>query len=189
MTQTAASTGTSLPTPGTYVVDAVHSQVGFMVRHLVAAKVRGVFTEFEGTIEIGDSPETSKVTASIQAASITTNNEMRDGHLKSADFLDLENHPTLDFVSTSVTPKGGSSYALVGDLTIRGVTKQVTWDLEYHGTGPSMVEGVTIAGFEATTEIDRRDFNVNFQGTLENGSVVVSNKVVLSLEIEAGKQA
>jgi len=176
-----------LPAPGTYTVDAVHSHVGFSVRHLVAAKVRGSFTEFEGTIEIGDSPENSKVSATIQAASITTNNEMRDGHLKSADFLDLENHPTLTFVSTSVVPKGGDEYDLIGDLTIRGVTKQVTWKLTYNGTGPSMQEGVTIAGFEATTEIDRRDFNVNFEGTLENGSVVVSNKVVLTLEIEAAK--
>ena len=177
-----------LPTPGTYTVDAVHSTVGFTVRHLVAAKVRGSFTEFEGSIEIGDSVENSKVSATIQAASITTNNDMRDGHLKSADFLDLENHPTLTFVSTSVTPKGGEKYDLTGDLTIRGVTKQVTWDLEYNGFGPSMEEGVTIAGFEAHLDIDRRDFNVNFEGSLENGSVVVSHKVHLFLEIEAAKR-
>ena len=178
-----------LPATGTYTIDPVHSQVGFTVRHLVASKVRGQFTEFEGAIEIGDSPESSKVTATIHAASITTNNEMRDGHLKSNDFLDLENHPTLNFVSTSVSPKGAEKYAMVGDLTIRGVTKQVTWDLEYLGTGPGMGEGAQITGFEATTEIDRRDFNVNFEGTLENGSIVVSNKVVLTLEIEAASQA
>jgi polyisoprenoid-binding protein YceI len=178
-----------LPAPGTYTVDPVHSSVIFTVRHLVAAKVRGLFTDFEGTIEIGDSAEVSKVSATIQAASITTNNEMRDGHLKSPDFLDLENHPTLTFTSTSVAPKGGDTYEMVGDLTIRGVTKQVTWDLEYLGTGPGMAEGVTVAGFEAHAEIDRRDFNVNFEGTLENGSIVVSNKVQLTLEIEAAKQA
>ncbi len=177
-----------LPAPGTYTVDPVHSQVGFTVRHLVAAKVRGEFAEFEGTIEIGDSPETSKVTAIIQAASITTKNDMRDGHVKTADFLDLENHPTLRFVSTAVTAKGDDKFDLVGDLTIRGITKQVTWDLEYLGTGPSLEEGGIMAGFEAHTEIDRRDFNVSFQGTLENGSVVVSNKVNLTLEIEAHKQ-
>ena len=179
----------TLPAPGTYTVDAVHSAVGFTVRHLVASKVRGRFTEFEGSIEIGESAESSKVTATIQAASITTDNEMRDGHLKSADFLDLENHPTLTFVSTSVVPKGGDKFDLVGDLTIRGVTKQVTFDLEYLGTGPSMQEGVNVAGFEASTEIDRRDFNVNFEGSLENGSLVVSNKVTLTLEIEAASQA
>jgi polyisoprenoid-binding protein YceI len=185
MSQTATSTATSLPAAGTYHVDAVHSQVGFTVRHLVAAKVRGSFTEFEGTIEIGDSAESSSVTATIQAASITTNNEMRDGHLKSQDFLDLENHPTLTFVSTEVRPTGGSKYDLVGDLSIRGVTKQVTWDLEFLGTGPGMAPGDTVAGFEAELEIDRRDFGVSFEGSLENGSMVVSHKVVLTLEIEA----
>jgi len=189
MSQTPTIAATDLPAAGIYTVDPVHSQVGFTVRHLVAAKVRGFFTEFDATIEIGDSPEASKVTATIQASSITTNNEMRDGHLKSADFLDQENNPTLTFTSTAVAPKGGSKFDLVGDLTIRGVTKRVTWDLEYLGSGPGMGEGVTVAGFEAHLEIDRRDYDVAFEGTLENGSVVVSNKVILTLEIEASKQS
>ena len=177
-----------LPAPGTYNVDPMHSQVGFVARHLVASKVRGNFTEFEGAVVIGDTPETSSVTATVQAASITTNNEQRDGHLKSPDFLDLENHPTLTFVSTSVTPSGKEDhFDLTGDLTIRGITKQVTFDLEYLGTGPHMMEGMTVAGFEASVEIDRRDFNVNFDGALENGSLVVSNKITLTLEIEAAK--
>jgi len=175
----------NLPAPGTYHIDPVHTQVGFTVRHLVAAKVRGFFTEFEGTIEIGDKPEDSKVSATIQAASITTNNEMRDAHLKSGDFLDQENEPTLSFISSAVIPKSGDHYDLVGDLTIRGITKEVTWDLEYLGSGPGMVEDDVVAGFEATLEIDRRDYNVSFNGTLENGSVVVSNKVILSIEVEA----
>ena len=179
---------TALPTPGVYAVDAVHSAVNFTARHLVAAKVRGTFTEFEGTVTIGDSAETSSVSATVQAGSVTTHNEMRDGHLKSPDFFDLENHPTFTFVSTSVTQKSGDEYVLVGDLSINGVTKSVTWDLEYLGTGPGMAPGVTVAGFEANTEIDRRDFNVNFEGTLENGSLVVSNKITLTLEIEAQKQ-
>ncbi len=177
-----------LPAPGTYTIDAVHSSVGFVARHLVASKVRGNFTDFEGTIEIGESAATSKVSATIQAASITTHNEMRDGHLQSPDFLDLENHPTLTFVSTSVTDKGNDKYDLAGDLTIRGTTKPVVWELEYLGTSPGMAPGVTIAGFEAHLEIDRRDYGVNFEGTLENGSLVVSNKVNLVLEIEAAKQ-
>jgi len=179
---------TALPTPGVYSIDAVHSAVNFTARHLVAAKVRGTFTEFEGTVTIGDSAETSSVSANVQAGSVTTHNEMRDGHLKSPDFFDLENHPTFTFVSTSVTQKSGDEYVLVGDLSINGVTKTVTWDLEYLGTGPGMAPGVTVAGFEASTEIDRRDFNVNFEGTLENGSLVVSNKITLTLEIEAQKQ-
>jgi polyisoprenoid-binding protein YceI len=177
-----------LPAAGTYSIDAVHSSVGFVARHLVASKVRGNFTEFEGSIEIGETPESSKVSATIQAASITTHNEMRDGHLQSPEFLDLENHPTLTFASTSITDKGNDHYALSGDLCIHGVTKSVVWDLEYLGTSPGMAPGVTIAGFEAHLEIDRRDYGVNFEGALENGSLVVSNKINLVLEIEAAKQ-
>lgn len=177
-----------LPAAGTYTIDAVHSTVGFVARHLVASKVRGNFTDFEGIIEISETAEASKVNATIEAASITTHNEMRDGHLQSPDFLDLANHPTLTFTSTSITDKGNDNYALSGDLTIRGVTKPVVWDLEYLGTSPGMAPGVTIAGFEAHLEIDRRDYGVNFEGTLENGSLVVSNKVNLVLEIEATKQ-
>ena len=109
--------------------------------------------------------------------------------MKSPDFFDLANHPTWTFTSTSIKPKSGDDFELLGDLSINGVTKPVTFNLEYLGTGPSMQEGVTVAGFEASAEIDRRDFNVNFEGTLENGSLVVSNKIVLTLEIEAAKQA
>ena len=175
----------NFPAAGVYTVDAVHSTLGFVARHLVVSKVRGNFADFEGTITIGDTPETSSVVATAQAASITTNNEMRDGHLKSADFLDQENFPTLNFTSTSLKSKGGNDYALVGDLTIRGITKSVTFDLEFNGEGVSMVPGGTVVGFEAKAEIDRRDFNVNFEGTLENGTVVVSNKIILELSIEA----
>ena len=178
----------ALPNPGTYQVDPVHSQVGFVVRHLVASKVRGVFTDFSGEITIADSAEASAVRATVQAASITTNNEMRDGHLKSADFLDLENHPTLELASKSISAKGGDKYALVADLTIRGVTKEVTFDLEFLGSGPGMAPNTEVAGFEATVEIDRRDFGANFEGTLENGSLVVANKVTIHLEIEAVKE-
>jgi polyisoprenoid-binding protein YceI len=185
---TASPATTNLPTAGTYNVDAVHSSVSFVARHLVASKVRGNFTDFAGTIVVGETPETSSVVATVQAASITTANEMRDGHLKSPDFLDFENHPTLELRSTSITPKGGEHYAMVADLTIRGITKSVTFDLEYLGSGPGMAPGVTVAGFEARAEIDRRDFNVTFEGTLENGSLVVSNKIVLELNIEAAAQ-
>jgi polyisoprenoid-binding protein YceI len=180
---------TALPTPGVYGIDPVHSTVGFVARHLVASKVRGVFTEFEGNITIGNTAEESSVTAVVQAKSVTTNNEMRDGHLTSPDFFDLNNYPAWTFSSTSITSKSGDTYAMVGDLTINGVTKSVTFDLEYLGSGPGMAEGVTVAGFEAHTEIDRREFNVNFDGALENGSLVVSNKITINLEIEAAMQA
>ena len=133
---------TTLPAPGVYTVDPTHSNLDFIARHLVASKVRGNFTEFSGTITIGDTIENSSVEATAQAASITTNNEMRDGHLKSADFLELEKYPTLTFKSTKITSKGGDDYEMVADLTIKDVTKSVTFDLEYLGTNPGMQPGV-----------------------------------------------
>ncbi len=178
----------NLPAPGVYVIDNVHSTVGFVARHLVAAKVRGHFGEFAGTVTIGDSVASSSVEATVQAASITTNNDMRDGHLKSADFLDLENHPTLTLTSTKLTDKGGDKFEMVADLTVRGVTKAVTFNVEFLGSGAGMAPGATVVGFEAFAEIDRRDFNVSFEGALENGSLVVGNKVVVELNVEAAKQ-
>jgi polyisoprenoid-binding protein YceI len=179
----------TLPTPGVYKIDPLHSNVDFIARHLVASKVRGSFTEFEGTITIGDSVENSSAEGTVQAASITTGNDMRDGHLRSADFLEQETYPTLTFKSTKITHKGGDDFELVGDLTIKGVTKSITFDLEYLGTGPSMQPGVTIVGFEAKSEFDRKDFGVNFDGSLENGSLVVGNKVGIQLTVEAALQS
>lgn len=187
MSTAPATSTTGLPAAGVYTIDPVHSTVGFVVRHLVAAKVRGQFSEFAGTVTIGDTLESSSAEATVQAASISTNNEMRDNHLKSGDFLEIETHPTLSFRSTSLTPKGGDRYELVGDLTIKGVTKPVTFDLEYLGSGSGMAPGSTVVGFEATAEIDRRDFGVNFEGALENGTIVVGNKITLELAIEASK--
>lgn len=175
----------NFPAAGTYTVDPVHSTLTFIARHLVVSKVRGRFADFEGTITVGDTPETSSVVAVAQAASITTDNEMRDGHLRSNDFLAQETYPTLTFKSTSLTSKSGDAYTLVGDLSIRDVTKSVTFVVEFQGTGPSMVPDGSVIAFEATTEIDRRDFNVNFEGALENGAGVVSNKIVIELNIEA----
>ncbi|MGD0853899.1 MAG: YceI family protein [Acidimicrobiales bacterium] len=174
----------NLPTPGTYNVDAVHSTIGFVARHLVASKVRGRFTDFAGVITIGDTPETSSVEATVQAASITTDNEMRDAHLKSPDFLEYETYPTLTLKSTKVSAKG-NDYVVEADLTIKGVTKPVTFDLEYLGTGPSMTPGVSVTGFEARAEFDRRDFGITFGSALENGSLVVGNTIVIELAVEA----
>ena len=179
----------TLPAPGIYTIDPVHTNIDFIARHLVASKVRGNFTDFSGVIIIGDSIENSSVEATVQAASITTHNEMRDNHLKSADFLELETYPTLTLKSTKITSKGGDDYELVADLTIKDVTKSVSFDLEYLGTNPGMQPGVTAAAFEAKTEIDRRDFNVNFNAALENGGLVVSNKIVIEFTIEALKQS
>jgi polyisoprenoid-binding protein YceI len=178
----------NLPAPGVYNVDPVHSTIGFVARHLVS-KVRGNFTDFTGAITIGESAEKSSVVASLKADSITTANDMRDGHLKSADFFETEKFPTWELKSTSITSKGGDNYELVADVTIKGVTKSVAFELEYLGTGPGMAPGVLVAGFEAKAEIDRRDFGVNFEGALENGSLVVGNKISLELAIESALQA
>jgi len=175
----------NFPPAGVYTVDPVHSTLTFVARHLVVSKVRGRFAEFAGTLTIGDGPESSSATVTAQAASITTDNEMRDNHIKSNDFLAQETYPTITFTSTSITPKGDNEYALTGDLTIRDVTKSVTFDVEYTGEGPSFVPGQVVIGFEGKTEIDRRDFNVNFEGNLENGAAVVSHKIVIEIEIEA----
>ena len=174
----------NLPIAGTYNVDAVHSTIGFVARHLVASKVRGRFTEFTGVITIGDTLENSSVEATVQAASITTDNEMRDAHLKSPDFLEFETYPTLTLKSTKVSAKG-DDVKVVADLTIKGITKSVTFDLEYLGTGPSMTPGVSVTGFEARAEFDRRDFGITFGSSLENGAMVVGNKIVIELAVEA----
>jgi polyisoprenoid-binding protein YceI len=188
MTSTQTQT-TTLPTKGTYTVDTIHSNVSFVARHLMASKVRGSFTEFEGTIVIGDTPETSSVRASVKADSIQTHQQQRDDHLRSSDFLESATYPELTLTSTRVTPRGDGTYELVADLTIKGVTKEVTFDLEFLGEGPGMAPGVTAIAFEATTTINRRDFGVNFDRALENGSLVLGNKVELELNVEATAQA
>jgi polyisoprenoid-binding protein YceI len=167
---------------GSWTIDAVHSDVSFSVRHMMVSKVKGRFGAFEGTITTGEEPKDSSVSVSIDLTSIDTNNAQRDGHIKSADFFSVEEHQTITFASTSVTPKG-DEWLLTGDLTIRGTTKQVEMKLEANGFGPDAYGG-TRAGFTATTEINRKDFGVNFNATMETGGAIVSDKVTIQLEIE-----
>jgi polyisoprenoid-binding protein YceI len=180
--ETATST---LPRTGTYVIDPAHTEVGFVARHLIGTKVRGRFTEVTGTFTVAENPEDSTLTAEVQAASIHTNQQMRDDHLRSNDFLDVPNHPALTLQSTGLRRVDDTHWVLTGDLTIRGVTKSVDFDLEFLGEGPSMQEGKTVVAFSASTEIDRRDFGVSFNSSLLDGSVVVGNKVVIEIEVEA----
>ena len=175
----------NLPAPGVYNIDSVHSTVSFVARHLVASKVRGNFTDFAGVLTIGDSAEASSVEATVQAASITTNNAMRDNHLKSGDFLEIEKNPVLTLKSTKIRATSGDNYEMVADVMVKGVTKSVTFALEFLGAGPSMTPGVTVVGFEAKADVDRRDFGVDFGGALENGSLVVGNKLTIEIDIEA----
>jgi polyisoprenoid-binding protein YceI len=178
----------TLPTTGTYAIDPAHTEVGFVARHLIGTKVRGRFTEASGTIVIADPIEQSTVEAEVDAASINTNVGMRDDHLRTNDFLDAPNHPKLTLKSTGLKRAADDEWQLTADLTIRGVTKSVVFDVEFLGAGPGLQPGSEVIGLSATTEIDRRDFGVSFNGVLEGGAIVVGNKVKIELEVEAGLQ-
>jgi polyisoprenoid-binding protein YceI len=172
-------------TPGTWNVDPMHSTVGFTVRHLMITKVHGTFKEFTGSITVGDDPTKSSVEATVQMASVHTGDEGRDGHLRTGDFFEVEQFPTMTFRSTGITAKGGD-YAMAGDLTIKGVTKPVVFDLEFEGVNKDPW-GNTKAGFTATTEINRKDWGLEYNAVLESGGVVISEKVKLNLDIQAVK--
>ena len=176
----------TLPKTGTYAIDPAHTEVGFVARHLIGTKVRGRFTDVAGTFTVAEPIENSTVEVTVQAASIHTNQAQRDEHLRTNDFLDVPNHPTLTFKSTALKQAKDNHWVLSADLTIRGVTKSVDFDLEFLGEGPAMAEGKTVVAFSASAEIDRRDFGVSFNHSLLDGSVVVGNKVVIEIEIEAG---
>ncbi len=172
-----------VPAAGSYRIDTAHSAVEFVARHLMIAKVRGRFNSFSGTVEIGEDPLGSRTEVSIDAASVDTDEEARDNHLRSADFLDVENHPTLEFRSTKVERVGGS-WRLSGDLTVHGVTRPVTLEVEFEGGGTSPWGDQRI-GFSASTEIDREDFGLTYNQILESGGVLVGKKVRLELTVEA----
>lgn len=179
--------GITIPTPGKFVLDPAHSEVAFVVRHLMVSKVRGVFREKSAEIVIADDPLESSVTATIQAASVDTGVPDRDNHIKTGDFLLAEEHPTLTFASKRVADVDGDTFKVVGDLTIRGVTKEVVLDVEFGGVGKSPF-GHQAIGFSARTEIDREEFGVNFNATLETGGVVLSKTVKIEIEGEATRQ-
>ena len=179
------ATATDL-TVGTWAIDPVHSSVNFSVRHLMVSKVRGKFDTFSGAITVA-ADGTPSVSAEIAVNSINTGNEQRDGHVRSADFFDAEQYPTATFTSTSVTSKGGD-YVLNGDFTLKGVTKPVSLELEFLGVNPGMGHG-EVAGFEASVVINRKDFGIDIDMPLETGGAVVGDKVTITLEIEATKQA
>ena len=176
--------GAELPAPGTWTIDAAHSGVSAVARHLMFAKVRGHFREVAGAVQIGETPEQSFVEATIQAASIDTANEMRDNHLRSADFLDVENHPTLTYRSTAVTQIGPTALAVDGLLTIRGITLPVPLQVSYEGLVRNPW-GKDVAIFSATGEIDREAFGITWNQALETGGVLVGRTLKVELEIQA----
>ncbi len=166
-------------TPGTWNIEPAHSEVSFSVRHLGMTKVRGRFNTFSGSIQIADDLSTGSVNATIDMASVDTNNSDRDGHLQSGDFFNSETHPQMTFVSTSA-----NATSVTGDLTIAGITKEVTLDLTFHGAAVDHYE-TTRAGFSATTTIKRSDFGITFNAPLGLDGALVSDAVAIELEIQA----
>src|SRR4051794_19200151 len=174
---------------GDYTIDTAHSRIGFVARHAMVTKVRGSFDEFEGTLRIdGENPATSRARVTVQAKSIDTRNGQRDAHLRSNDFLDMNSYPEITFVSTGVEPLSDDKFRVIGDLTVRGVTRPVTLDVEYTGTATDPFGNVRV-GFEGSGQINRKDFGVNWNALLEGGGVMVSDKVTLEFEVSAIKKS
>jgi len=186
MTSTSQATATAQLSAGTWAIDPVHSSIGFSVRHLMVSKVRGTFADFSGAIVVAEDG-TPSVTAEIAVDSVTTNNEQREAHIKSADFFDVGTYPTATFRSTGVRANG-ENYLLDGEFTLKGVTKPVSLDLEFNGVNPGMGRG-EVAGFAASVVLNRKDFGIDIDMPLETGGAVVGDKITITLDIEALKQA
>ena len=180
------ATGTTQLSSGTWAIDPVHSSITFSVRHLMVSKVRGNFENFSGAIVVGEDG-TPSVTAEIAVDSLNTRNEQRDAHIKSADFFEVEKYPTASFRSTDLKADG-DDYVLDGEFTLKGITKPISLKLEFNGVNPGMGQG-EVAGFEASVVLNRKDFGIDIDMPLETGGTVVGDKVTITLEIEAVKQA
>jgi polyisoprenoid-binding protein YceI len=172
-------------TPGVWNVDPSHSIVGFTARHLMITKVRGRFTSFTGAVTVPENPIDSTVEASVDLGSVTTGDEQRDAHLKSADFFNIDQHPTMTFRSTGIKESGGD-YVLTGDLTVAGKTRSVDFDLSFDGVQKDPWGG-TRAGFTAEAEISRKDWEMTWNVALETGGVLVGDKVKIELDVELVK--
>jgi polyisoprenoid-binding protein YceI len=175
------------PAAGTYTIDPGHSGVSFTGRHLMVSKVRGKFGVESGTVIIADDPERSSVEATLSAASVESGDAKRDEHLRSADFFDVEHYPTITFRSTSVEDDHNGEFTLHGDLTVRGVTKPVTLHGEYLGASQTPWN-TTVIGFTAETEVNRRDWGLEWNMALDTGGVLVSDKIKLVIDAEAIRQ-
>ena len=165
-------------TPGTWNLDTDHSEIGFTARHLVVTKVNGLFDDFSVVAEVPENHKDATIEFTVQTASINTRNADRDGHLKSADFFDVEKYPTMTFKATTITDD-----EITGDLTIKGVTKPATFSYDFNGVATDPWGG-TRAGFEASGEINRTDFGMTFNAALESGGVMISEKIKINLDLE-----
>ena len=172
--------------PGAWTIDPAHSTVEFLIRHLGLSKVRGRFNDFDARLQVGDDLASTTLEATVDLASVDTNNADRDNHLRSTDFFDVDTHPTLTFTSKRVEERDGR-YVVMGDLTLNGVTRPVDLDVDFNGTEVYPMTGKTHAGFTATGEISRKEWGVDFNVPLSAGGVVLGDRV--RLEIEAQLEA
>lgn len=186
-TEFEASTSTAELT-GTWTIDPTHSRVGFVTRHAMVTKVRGSFRDVEGTVVIdAANHKASTATVTLQVASVDTGQAQRDEHLRTGDFFDAAAFPTITFTSTDVEVDG-TDVTLAGDLTIKGVTRPVTLQLEYQGTAKDLYGNVR-AGFDGSTTVKRSDWGLSYNAALETGGMLISDKTVLEFEISAVKSA
>jgi polyisoprenoid-binding protein YceI len=180
--------GNEVPAAGTYGLDAVHSEVGFSVRHVMVSKTRGRFSDVSGTVTIAEDPLASSVEVTIGTASVDTRDDQRDAHLRSPDFFDVEKYPSMTYRSTKVVPAGKNRWLVEGDLSLHGVTRNVPLEVSFEGAAVDPWGGVR-AGFSARAEINREDFGLTWNQALETGGVVVGKKVTIEIEAEAVYQA
>lgn len=166
-------------------IDLAHSAINFQVKHMMVSKVKGVFESYTADIEATDLADltTANINFNILPASINTRNGDRDNHLKSADFFNADAYPAITFKSTSITKNSDDSYAVTGDLTIKDVTKSVTFDTEFNGKGTNPW-GQEVYGFEAETKIDREEFGLTWNAALETGGVLVGKEIKVTVELE-----
>lgn len=183
--------GRPVPEPGTYALDGAHTVVGFVARHLMISKVRGSFSDVEGTVTIAEEPTESSLAVTVQTASVHTRDDQRDGHLRSADFFDVEQHPTMTYRSTAVRPADAEDrWHVDGELTVRDVTRPVALEVTFEGASevPEAMGGGTSIGFSATGKVDREAFGLTWNVPLEKGGVLVGKEVTLEIEAEAIQQ-
>jgi polyisoprenoid-binding protein YceI len=181
------TTSTVVPT-GTWTVDPAHSKVGFAVKHMGIATVRGEFTEFEGTLEIGEDLSSARAYGKIKAASVDTNEPQRDDHLRSGDFFDVDSYPELTFESTGIEPLDDETFRITGDLTLHGVTQELVLEAVYEGTDIDPWGNERVA-LEVVGKLSRGDYGMKFNQALGSGNMLVSDKVTLALDISAVKES
>ena len=181
-------TSDSIPgyTTGTWAVDPMHSEITFSVRHLAISKVKGKFEKFTVSAVTAENPLDTKVTATIDVSSVNTGNEQRDGHLRTSDFFALDEHPTIEFVSTNIRTKG-DDIVIEGDLTMRGVTKPVTFTGEFGGIAVNGY-GMTVGGGSVSTKVNRHDFGVSWNAVLEAGGITLGDDVTITIDAQLALQ-